>query len=847
MQTTSPSLIGRESDLAALRDALDEACSGVTRAVVVGGEAGIGKTRLLAEFLAEPGDGVLVLRGQCVDLGRDAPPYAPVIAVLRGLLDHVGEPALREAAGPGSAALGVLLPELRAAADEPPVEAAAAGGADRLFDAVATALESASRVQPVVVVIEDLHWADGATLALVRFVLRVLERARILLLLSYRSDELGRGHALRAVIPELDRNRRVSRRELARLGRRQVRQLATALAGRPLDAHDLDTVVRRTDGVPFFVEEIIVGGYDDVQSLPDTLREILLARYETLGDPAQRMLRLLAAGGVRVDHELFAVVAGLAPEAIDELAREAVRARVLEVDDTAYSFRHALVREAVHDELLPGERRRFHIAYAEALESRPGRSADVDATAVSYHWMAAHEITAAFTASLTAMQQARDSFANTSAARMGERALELWEQVADAEVLAGRSRVELLAETAYILRNAGESDRAIALIDEALAGLAEPAPELYARLLRDKASYLANLGHAGSIDLLREALQVLEGRPRSVLRANVLGELSARLMLDARFAESVSTADLAYAEAEAVGSRARMSVAVNMRGVARFSLGEIDEGLADLEAAGRLAEGNDSATLRYRVNQSDVFILLGRYDEAIRVAEAGAEFARARGVERTSGTILMSNVVQPLFALGQTARAEELLDRALELDPPIGFSAHLQRLKLQSTLWAGDVEQAERLVREWRGGLSRQLRIDAQSRLGLAAVAGEIALVAGRTAEAWEEVALIARPEHRRFPAYDLPLIAIAARILAVARATGTALPSPVDELETAVREAGARVAFWPTAEVHLALLDAELGGAAGTGDDPLLWEQAVASAEAPTAPAPLRAYTRLR
>ncbi len=436
---------------------------------------------------------------------------------------------------------------------------------------------------------------------------------------------------------------------------------------------------------------------------------------------------------------------------------------------------------------------------------------------------------------------------------MGERAIELWDQVADAPELAGRTKVLMLHDTSYVLRNAGESERAIALIDEAIA-LCDPADvQVHALLLRNKASYLANIGHTGSIELLREALIVLDGEPRSVMRANVLGELAARLMLLARFDEAIEMADGAFGEASAVDNRPRMSVASNIRGFSRLARGDIDAGLADLALAGELAIGNDSARLRYWVNQSDALHLIGRYEEAVRTAEEGAERARQRGVERTSGAVLLSNVVSPLFALGQTARADEMLDRALELDSPIGFSANLRRLKVQAVLWSGDRERAERLLREWHGSLRLQQRMDVQSVRGLALVSSELALGRGETAEAWQQVSMLVDPQHRSFPAYDLPLIAVAARVLGAARTTGVALPDASgeprswDELEGAVRSALAVAERWPTAPAYSAMVDAELAGPRGTGTDPVLWSQAIDMLRDAVAPAQLRPYAAFR
>ncbi|GAA1942489.1 helix-turn-helix transcriptional regulator [Microbacterium deminutum] len=847
----SPSLVGRQDDLEALHDAYADSAAGSSRAVLVGGEAGIGKTRLVDEFLRTLPEDAIVLRGQSIDLDRDAPPYAPILSVLRSLAQEVGEQALFAASGPAGDALALLLPDLSLSASM--TEAPVRGSAERLYDAVAEVLENVAAVRPVVLVIEDLHWVDQASLGLLRFLVRVIEHSRLLIVLTFRSDELGRGSALRAWLPELDRNRRVTRLELARLDRRQVREMATAILDGPPDEEELAQVYLRTDGVPFFVEELVCcSGVQSLDGFPETLRDILLARYDQLADATQRMLRLIAAGGVRVEHELLVAVCDESPDAIDAAASEAIAGNVLVVDDTAYAFRHALVREAIHDQLLPGERVRFHTRYAQALLEHTGAGA-ADGTAVSYHWMAAHNVREAFIASVAAFQQARASFAYAAAANMGERAIELWDQVADAEELAGRTKVQLLHDTSYVLRNAGESERAIALIDDAIA-LCEPDDvQVYALLLRNKASYLANIGQTGSIELLREALVVLDGEPRSVLRANVLGELAARLMLLARFEEAMEMADGAFAEATAVDNKPRMSVASNIRGFSRLAGGDIEAGLADLALAGELAIGNDSARLRYWVNMSDALHLVGRYEEAVRTAEEGAERARQRGVERTSGAVLLSNVISPLYALGQTARADEMLDRALELDSPIGFSAPLRRMKVQAVLWSGDRTQAERLLRDWRGPLRQQQRMDAQLVLSLALVSGELALARGETAEAWREVAVLLDPEHRSFPAYDLPLIALAARVLGAARVTGTALPgaggdaTSADELERDVRSAQAVAQRWPTAPAYSAIVDAELGGPRGTGTDPALWERAVEAVHDPIAPARLAPYTAFR
>ncbi len=344
-------MIGRESDLVALRDELDGVRrDGGLRAVVIGGEAGIGKTRLLAEFLAEAEGSATVLLGRCVDLGNDGAPYAPFAAILRRLIELRGLDAVLEAAGHGAGVLSVLLPEL---ADDSAVPART--GAERLYELVTVLFETLSADRPLVLAVEDLHWADTATLELLRFIVRMAERGHILVLLSYRTDEITRGHPLRAYLAELERTRRVTRWELARLGRGQVEALIEHLLGCEPDAATVDRVYMMSEGVPFFVEELIgIDGLATGEDLPETLRELLLARFEKLSDPAQRLLRLVSAGGVCVDHELLSAVYDGTPDQLDAAAREAVVANVLVADSTEYTFRHALVREAIHADLLPG-------------------------------------------------------------------------------------------------------------------------------------------------------------------------------------------------------------------------------------------------------------------------------------------------------------------------------------------------------------------------------------------------------------------------------------------------------------------------------------------------------------
>ncbi|WP_460580403.1 helix-turn-helix transcriptional regulator [Humibacter ginsengisoli] len=864
---SSLEMIGREADLAALRAELRRSAD-EPRAVAIGGEAGIGKTRLVAEFRSDVGD-ALVLTGKCVDLGTESAPYAPFTAIIRELAAEIGTEALLEAAGPARAVLSVVLPEL-ASAEGMPQRA----GTERLYELVTVLFENVALQRRLVLVIEDIHWADRSTIELLRFLVSMLERPGILIVVTYRSDEIVRGHPLRPVLPELERSRRLTRWELARLTREQVAAQVRAIAaqsrarltaeasdGAPAvreaeSVHDaqlddalIDDLFERSEGVPFFVEELagasLAGMRAAPGALPETLRELLLARYERLDDGTQNLLRLLAVGGSCVRHDLLDLVYPGSPAELDAGVRAAVDGGVLVIDDACYDFRHALVRTAVLGEVLPGERVRYHTAYADALETfaAAGR---VVAHEISQHRMEAHDAVRAFPATLDAMREARQAYAFARAARMAERALELWESVPDAASIAGMSHTALMQDGSAAWRDAGDIERALTLIDAAMAECDPADAEQHAGLLVDKARYLASLSRTGSTALLEHALAELGEDACSDTASAVLSDLAGRLMLEARFDEAVSVATKALSQAESAESLSRRSVAHNIRGVSLVGLGRIEDGLADLERAGELAATRDGAMLRYRVNSSDVMHLIGRYADAVEIGNAGVERARQLGVQRTSGVMLASNTVEPLTALGRWEEATALLDPALALNPAPGFRVHLQRMKMWLLTWQGDLRKADELWRAWEPMMSVQGEIEVQSRLGTARVEAELALALGDAERAWRAVSVLLR-DHRTMSGYDLPLLADAARTLTLLRSgAGAGILEHIDlgSAETGLREVLATALDWPTAPVWAPLFEAEL---AADGADVSAWRVAVDAARLPAAPAHLEPYARYR
>ncbi|HKT00542.1 MAG TPA: AAA family ATPase, partial [Rugosimonospora sp.] len=396
---TSTRLVGREAEFATLCDALKRARAGEPAAVLVGGEAGVGKTRLVEEFLghAEAGE-TRVLTGQCLELGEEGPPFAPFAAALRDLLRRAGP----EVFSGHEQEFARLLPELGPVGPEAVVDAQRGS----LFELVAGLFARLAADRTLVFVVEDLHWADRSTRDLIAFLVRSARTARALLLCTYRSDELHRGHPLRPFLAELDRVRDVQRLDLDRLDRDGTGEILAQLLGDEQPAGVVDNIHERAQGNPFFTEELAAcSAATGCVDMSDSLRDLLLTRVDSLAEPAQRILRIAAAGAAaRIGHELLAEVAELPLAELENALRLAVAAQLLVADpDGGYEFRHALVREAVHEDLLPGEHARLHARYAAAIEARPQLVPAGDAPAeLAHHWHAAGDLPRALAAAVRA-------------------------------------------------------------------------------------------------------------------------------------------------------------------------------------------------------------------------------------------------------------------------------------------------------------------------------------------------------------------------------------------------------------------------------------------------------------
>ena len=356
-------LIGRERDLARLWAARPSMDSPELSVVLLGGEAGVGKTRLVSEFVARllaADPAMTAAQGSCLGLGESVLPLAPLVGMLRDLARQLGPDETGRMFG---SELARFLP---GHADRPPDDT---WGQALLFEEVTAMVTALAAEHPVVLVVEDLHWADRSTLNLVTYLARFLDTQAVTLVATFRSDELRRAHPLRPVLAELGRLPHVARLDLEPLDDEAAGHLVAAIGGEGLDRDFVDQLILRAEGNPFFVEELVA--VSNVGSVPPTLREIFAVRVERLPAEAQEVLRASALVGRLVDDRLLERVAPMGPPERSAGLRAAVEHQALVMDAHGYRFRHALLQEAVYAELLPSERLRLHRAVAEALEADP--------------------------------------------------------------------------------------------------------------------------------------------------------------------------------------------------------------------------------------------------------------------------------------------------------------------------------------------------------------------------------------------------------------------------------------------------------------------------------------------
>ncbi|MDQ0793848.1 AAA family ATPase [Streptomyces sp. B1I3] len=847
--TVSPVFVGRAGELAVLTDALVRACSGEPQALLIGGEAGVGKTRLVEEFLtAACRREAVVAVGGCVEIGADGLPYAPFSTALRALRRTLPEEFAEALAGQ-EGELARLLPELGEAGRAPGDE----HGTARLFELAARLLERVCAARTLVLVLEDLHWADASTRNLLAYLFRTLRSGRLVVIGTYRADDVHRRHPLRPLLAELDRLRTVRRVELDRFSRAEVgRQLTGILAATP-EAALVDDIFDRSDGNAFFVEELArsVECCGDSSGLSDSLRDLLLVRVEALPEDAQRIARVVAEGGSTVEHRLLAAVAGLAEDELDAALRVAVGANLLlpAPDSEGYRFRHSLVREAVSDDLLPGERTRLNRRYAEALEADPSLvRTDESAARLASYWYAAHDAARALPAVLRAAVEARRRYAYTEQLRLLERAMELWDDVPQdvratlrpldyAEAYPGcgcesdmppLGYLDLMAEATVAARVGGDRERALAIAKKALRVLDTNTDPLRAAWFWVQRSLLTqNLSRGDGWHELATAQELVRGMAPSAVHADVLANVASWGALHRPGPDSLAAADRAVEYAQLVGDEHIELHARLTRGWLTIDAGGVEEGLAEMYAVRDRAEELHLVGVMGRagINLPSSLESTGRSLAAVAAAEHGVAICQAHGLP-DSGAWVRANLAQSYFSLGRWNEARAALDAAVPLSRSRKTDGLLASRRAELALARGDIAEAEEQL-----ALNRRLLglHDPQPQHLINPVRHTMAIAAqqGRLAEA--RAAFEALSDEGFPPGtqrYALPLLHMAAAIEADARglpAMDAGRPAILARIRGHLKRLPMLVPVWAA---HGVLVEAELARAEGA-DTPDDWSRA--------------------
>jgi AAA ATPase domain len=444
--------IGRRDELSWLNRALARVRAGAPATVLLGGDAGVGKSRLVREFLGTARRTARVLTGRCPELGPVGLPFAPFTDMLRELR--------RDTEGPGLPAEGELLrllPELT----RPPASQDPKGARGRLFVQMLTMLEQLARQRPVVVVIEDAHWAGASTMELLSFLVDNQDAlAGVLIIVTYRSDELHRGHPLCTMLSDLGRFGWVLRNELPGLSRGESAELLGLLLGGEPPARLAAGIHRRADGNPLLIGQLACCARDRTGGP----RDLMLGAVCRLPEDTQDVLRAASVGGQRTGQPLLAAVTGMGEVEMTTTVRPAVASGVLRARHGYFAFRHSLTGEALHQDLLPGEHTRLHHRFAGALQADPslalpGRAAFEQAE----HWHHAHDPARELTGAWWAAAEAGALLACAEQLVMLTRVLELWSRVPAAADLTGAAHDDVLRQAAAAAHAAGRLHLSTAL------------------------------------------------------------------------------------------------------------------------------------------------------------------------------------------------------------------------------------------------------------------------------------------------------------------------------------------------------------------------------------------------
>lgn len=693
-------LSGRTAELAFMETAFRDVAGGRQRCVLLGAEAGGGKSRLAQEFADRISDRAFILKGGCIEQQESALPYAPVTALLHELVRLRGQSLITSLVGrEGARELAWLLPEFGEISER--FDAGIARS--RLFETLRRLFEELARDLPLVLIIEDIHWADQGTFDLLRFLTRRLKGIRLMLILTYRPEEASASNAMRTTIADLSLSEGCDAVKLPRLTRKEIGMQLEGLLGRLPTPAMVNSVYARGCGIPLFTEALVDASGSLRTDVPGSLNDYLLKAVRDVPATTRALLKMIALGGTHVTHSLLRNVANKPDLELAELLLPAIMAGILVSDREGYAFRHALIHNAVRDDLIAGEKVAIHLIYADVLERGPVPSYRIwHSVALARHWQGAGQAERCLKWAWHAAAEAAAAFAYMDQMEMLKLVLAAWPEVENANGLIGADHCKVLELAADAACWAAEAEQGLAFVERALAELdIDRDGELLAGLLLQRAVMRQHSLIAGEIADLERALDHATRPTR--LRADALGQFSRALILRGEFDRAKQLGEQLIDLAERLDDEEYRIEALVIEALVSFA-----ENGSDVEAFWSVARRADHASIgRVEVLAGaallQALLETGNYASILEIGPAIFERTVELGQARYIGAIVGSPLCRAYLALGRVSAAAETCERMAALDPlPLGL-IQVFECRAEIAIVLGDADRIAAAVRSLRG------------------------------------------------------------------------------------------------------------------------------------------------
>jgi DNA-binding NarL/FixJ family response regulator len=682
VRVASPTFVGRAAELAALDQALDAAAQGQTTTILIGGDPGVGKTRLLQTWNHRAVErGARIAAGSCLDLGETGPAYTAVVEVLRELLVGLDPEQEEMLVGSDRTVLARIVPELGGSPDPDAIGNDGPSFAQtRLFDRLADAFQRAAATGPLVLELEDIHWADRSSQAFLLYLVEVSRAANLLVIGTYRPEVAETNQVFRTTLTQLQRRARVSTLPVAPFDHEELREQLTGILGAAPSFSLLAAIQARSEGNALFAEEL-AAARDPAVDLPASLGAATASKVEGLSANARAVLRAASIVGRTASYSVVRQVTGFDHAKLGDAFRETVRVRLLEPVHVgeSYRFRHALLQEAIYSETLPGERRRLHAEVARALADDPDRPPDdADlAPRLARHWYEAREFNRAFLASRVAAAAAERQSAYAEAATHYDRLLELWDSAGDAR--GDLTRAVVLERAAWNAFLAGDLERSAAHSREALSELERaPEPGLQVRVLDLLAWTLSRLGQ-DPWEALRPLAELDPASRPEVDRVAIQIYRLQALEEEGQYVAAVEIARPLVEQAAALND-VRLSSQAAIVYASLIEKFDVDLAVRALESAREVAARAGDDVLVVDVDLSIAYVLTAgnRYEQLLVAAQRGLDIANRSGLGRWARPSLRYCQALAYLRLGRLTECLDQIELA-RVDLPTGrFRALLE-------------------------------------------------------------------------------------------------------------------------------------------------------------------------